>query len=90
MSFRDDPIINSPFEKPRFHYELDKDEQPTGAKLEGRRVSKQVVPVPPPDAGGRGSASWSCSRTRSLRTSSSTKSAVTSTSGASFLPRNGA
>ena len=46
MSFRDDPIINSPFEVPLWHYELDEADQPTGKKLPGRRESRQVVPVP--------------------------------------------
>src|SRR5688572_13079608 len=52
MSFRDNPIINSPFEKPLWHYELDDNDQPTGKKLEGRRASKQVVPVPAPRRAG--------------------------------------
>ena len=46
MGFVDNPIINSPFEKPKWHYELDGDGQPTGAKLADRRKSVYVVPVP--------------------------------------------
>jgi len=46
MSFTDNPIINSPFEKPDWHFELDEEGQPTGIKLSGRRESIQVVPVP--------------------------------------------
>jgi len=46
MSFVENPIINSPFDKPQCHYELGDDGQPTGVKLGGRRVSIQVVPVP--------------------------------------------
>jgi type III restriction enzyme len=46
MGFADNPIINSAFAKPQWHYELDADDQPTGKKLPGRRESKQVVPVP--------------------------------------------
>jgi type III restriction enzyme len=46
MSFTDNPIINSPFEKPQWHFELDEEGQPTGRKLAGRRESIQVVPVP--------------------------------------------
>ena len=46
MGFADNPIINSPFEKPHWHFELDQDGQPTGKKLPGRRESIQVVPVP--------------------------------------------
>lgn len=46
LAFTDSPIINSPFEKPLWHYELDGDGQPTGKKLAGRRESRYVVPVP--------------------------------------------
>jgi type III restriction enzyme len=46
MGFTDNPIINSPFDAPAFHYELDEEGQPTGVKLPGRRQSIQVVPVP--------------------------------------------
>jgi type III restriction enzyme len=45
MSFVENPIINSPFDKPQWHYELDDDGQPTGKKLPGRRGSVHVVPV---------------------------------------------
>jgi type III restriction enzyme len=46
LGFADSPIINSPFEKPLGHFELDGDGQPTGKKLAGRRESRYVVPVP--------------------------------------------
>jgi hypothetical protein len=46
LGFTDSPIINSPFEKPDWHFELDGDGQPTGKKLAGRRESRHVVPVP--------------------------------------------
>src|ERR1700724_1979328 len=46
MSFGENPIINSPFDEPRWHFELDAEGQPTGQKLPGRRDSRQVVPVP--------------------------------------------
>jgi type III restriction enzyme len=46
MAFADNPIINSPFDKPQRHFELDDEGQPTGKKLPGRRESVQVVPVP--------------------------------------------
>lgn len=48
MSFKDTPIICSPFEKPGHHYGLDEDGQPTGEKLAGRRESTYLVPVPLP------------------------------------------
>jgi type III restriction enzyme len=46
LGFVDSPIINSPFEKPPRHYELDGEGQPTGKKLAGRRESRHIVPVP--------------------------------------------
>jgi type III restriction enzyme len=46
MSFGENPIINSPFDEPCWHFELDAEGQPTGQKLPGRRDSRQVVPVP--------------------------------------------
>lgn len=46
MGFIDQPIINSPFEMPNVHYELDSEGQPTGVRLDGRRRSIQIVPVP--------------------------------------------
>jgi hypothetical protein len=46
LAFTDSPIINSPFEKPQWHFELDGDGQPTGEKLPDRRESLYVVPVP--------------------------------------------
>ena len=46
MGFTDSPIINSPFERPKCHFELDGDGQPTGKKLSDRRESIYVVPVP--------------------------------------------
>jgi type III restriction enzyme len=46
VAFTDSPIINSPFEEPQRHFELDGEGQPTGNKLPGRRESLYVVPVP--------------------------------------------
>jgi len=47
LGFVDSPIINSPFQKPQLHYELDGDGQPTGKKLAGAsEESRYVVPVP--------------------------------------------
>jgi type III restriction enzyme len=46
LAFTDNPIINAPFEKPVWHFELDQDGQPTGKKLPDRRASSHVVPVP--------------------------------------------
>jgi type III restriction enzyme len=46
LGFNDNPIINSPFDRPKWHFELDGDGQPTGKKLPDRRKSIYVVPVP--------------------------------------------
>jgi type III restriction enzyme len=46
MGFTDSPIINSPFDRPKWHFELDGDGQPTGKRLPDRRKSVYVVPVP--------------------------------------------
>jgi type III restriction enzyme len=46
MAFIDSPIINAPFERPLWHFELDDEGQPTGKKLPERRPSIYVVPVP--------------------------------------------
>src|ERR1700680_3124533 len=46
MGFTNNPIINSPFERPQWHFELDAEGQPTGRKLPDRRESSHVVPVP--------------------------------------------
>jgi type III restriction enzyme len=46
MAFTDNPIINGPFDRPKFHFELDGEGQPTGKKLPGRRESRHIVPVP--------------------------------------------
>jgi type III restriction enzyme len=45
MGFTDNPIINSPFERPQWHYQLDEEGQPTGRKFPDRRESIQVVSV---------------------------------------------
>jgi len=46
MSFSDSPIINSPFDSPKWHFELDGEGQPTGKKLPDRRKSVYLVPIP--------------------------------------------
>ncbi len=46
-TFYDQPILNSPYAKPRFHHPLDEHGQPLGLPpVEGRRPSKFIVPVP--------------------------------------------
>ena len=46
--FFDRPVLNSPYEYPARHWELDKDGQPTNRVIEGRRAAKFITPVPAP------------------------------------------
>ncbi|MCA0377701.1 MAG: DEAD/DEAH box helicase family protein [Gemmatimonadetes bacterium] len=40
------PILNSPYEPPSRHWELDASGQPTGVELSGRRPASFVTPIP--------------------------------------------
>jgi len=46
--FFSDPILNSPYEYPRQHWELDEQGQPTQHITDGRRQAKFVTPIPKP------------------------------------------
>jgi type III restriction enzyme len=46
--FFDHPILNSPYEIPRRHWELDESGQPTQQIIESRRGAKFVTPIPKP------------------------------------------
>jgi len=46
--FFDHPILNSPYESPLRHWELDDDGQPTQQTLETRRPAKFITPIPKP------------------------------------------
>ena len=46
--FFERPILNSPYDYPSRHWELDDDGQPTGDILETRRRSELITPVPKP------------------------------------------
>ena len=46
--FFEQPILNSPYEDPARHWELDDEGQPTNRIIEGRRAAKFVTPVPAP------------------------------------------
>ena len=51
-----DPVLNSPYELPTHHWELDDDGQPTTERREGRRSFSFVTPIPAPksqSAGGK-------------------------------------
>ncbi len=56
LPFFDHPILNSPYECPSRHWELDPDGQPTQRVFSGRREAKFVTPIPKPrKRTGRGS-----------------------------------
>jgi type III restriction enzyme len=46
--FFDRPILNSPYEYPTRHWELDADGQPTQQVLPTRRRAEFVTPIPKP------------------------------------------
>jgi type III restriction enzyme len=46
--FFDHPILNSPYECPRRHWELDSQGQPTQRILENRRRAEFITPIPKP------------------------------------------
>lgn len=46
--FFSDPILNSPYEYPQRHWELDEQGQPTQRIIEGRRRAEFVTPIPKP------------------------------------------
>ena len=46
--FFEQPILNSPYEDPARHWELDEEGQPTNRIIEGRRAAKFITPVPAP------------------------------------------
>jgi hypothetical protein len=46
--FFDHPILNSPYEYPNRHWELDKSGQPTQKVVESRRRAEFITPIPKP------------------------------------------
>ena len=44
--FFKEPILNSPYEPPTEHWELDERGQPTGSVVEGRRKASFITPIP--------------------------------------------
>jgi len=46
--FFDQPILNSPYECPRRHWELDENGQPTQKTIESRRPAAFITPIPKP------------------------------------------
>ena len=51
--FFDHPILNSPYEYPSRHWELDADGQPTQRIIESRRGAEFITPIPKPRQRGR-------------------------------------
>ena len=47
-SFFDKPILNSPYEYPMQHWELDESGQPTDRIIETRRRAEYITPIPRP------------------------------------------
>ena len=45
-AFFNNPILNSPYEYPRRHWELDKDGQPTHGTVQSRRIADFITPIP--------------------------------------------
>ena len=54
QSFFTNPILNSPYELPRRHWEMDANNKPTGKVLESRRPSSNRTPISVPRANGDG------------------------------------
>ena len=46
--FFTNPIVNSPYEYPREHWELDEQGQPTQKTIAGRRSARFITPIPKP------------------------------------------
>jgi type III restriction enzyme len=46
--FFEKPILNSPYEYPMRHWELDKQGQPTQTIIENRRRVEFITPIPKP------------------------------------------
>jgi type III restriction enzyme len=46
--FFDRPIVNSPYDYPHRHWELDETGQPTGTLIERRRRAEFITPIPKP------------------------------------------
>jgi type III restriction enzyme len=55
--FFDQPIINSPYDYPSRHWELDAEGQPTQRIIETRRGAEFITPIPKPRQRGRARAS---------------------------------
>ncbi len=54
QSFFENPILNSPYEYPCRHWEMDADNKPTGKVVERRRESSNRTPIATPRNRGEG------------------------------------
>lgn len=54
--FFDHPILNSPYERPERHWELDEQGQPTQKVLEARRSAEFITPIPKPKKRKKGAS----------------------------------
>ena len=55
-AFFERPILNSPYEYPNRHWELDDAGQPTQDIVESRRPAEFISPIPKPRKRGAGNA----------------------------------
>jgi type III restriction enzyme len=46
--FFEKPILNSPYEYPKYHWELDDQGQPTQKIIDKRRRAEFITPIPKP------------------------------------------
>jgi len=60
--FFDHPILNSPYECPQRHWELDDDGQPTQKVEDFRRKAKFITPIPKPKKRKKSAADQVASR----------------------------
>jgi len=56
--FFERPILNSPYEYPRKHWELDKHGQPTQKIIDTRRKAEFITPIPKPKKRKGSNAAW--------------------------------
>ena len=55
----DDPVINGPYDPPKYHFVLDDNGRPTGEQARGRRPSASFVAIAPERKGRRGAGTQS-------------------------------
>jgi type III restriction enzyme len=68
--FFDQPILNSPYQSPSRHWELDDHGQPTDQVAEGRRKASFVTPIPKPKKQSQGQIAIALDEGKGLSTES--------------------